>query len=136
MLLNISLTEIIAHQKGTYPIASLFLVVLIFLAGFALLQPVSNLFVAPSVSSQEVNPVPSIVVWEGLNTAGSNVKQLGIALYTMHTDLLIIASLLLLVAMIGAVALTLKRRAHAPQQDVFAQHNLNFQKIVVNTSTL
>jgi len=44
---------------------------------------------------------------------------------------LIIASLLLLVAMVGAVGLTLKRPVSVPNQDVFAQHYVNFQKVVV-----
>jgi hypothetical protein len=47
-------------------------------------------------------------------------------------DLLILASLVLLVAMVGAVALTLKRRVQAPVHDVFAQHNRDFQKVVLN----
>jgi NADH-quinone oxidoreductase subunit J len=131
MLLNISLTEIIAHQRGTYPIASLFLALLIFLVMFALLQPASNLFLAPLLNPLLFENNLTYYSWENLNNAGSNVKQLGIALYTLHTDLLIIASLLLLVAIVGAVALTLKRRAHAPQQDVFAQHNRDFNKIVM-----
>jgi hypothetical protein len=44
---------------------------------------------------------------------------------------LIIASLLLLVAMVGAVGLTLKRPVAAPHYDVFAQHYVDFQKVVV-----
>ena len=142
MLLNISLTEIIAHQRGTYPIASLFLALLVLLAVFALLQP-ANLFLAPLLNpgSFENNLMYSKWVSSSFqfglenagtdfNNAGSNVKQLGIALYTVHTDLLIIASLLLLVAMVGAVALTLKRRAHAPQQDVFTAHNRDLLAVV------
>lgn len=134
ILLNISLTEIIAHQRGTYPIASLFLTLLVFFSIFALLQPASNLILAPLLNPTLLKNIENVLIynlWENLNNTGSNVKQLGIALYTLHTDLLIIASLLLLVAIVGAVALTLKRRAQAPQQDVFAQHNRDFQKIVV-----
>jgi NADH:ubiquinone oxidoreductase subunit 6 (subunit J) len=134
MLLNISLTEIIAHQRGTYPIASLFLALLILLSLFALLQPTSNLILAPLLNPNLLeNSIVSLDynMWGNLNNIGSNVKQLGVALYTLHTDLLIIASLLLLVAIVGAVALTLKRRAQAPQQDVFVQHNRDFQKIIV-----
>jgi hypothetical protein len=44
---------------------------------------------------------------------------------------LIIASLLLLVAMVGAVGLTLKRPVAAPDYDVFAQHYVDFQKGLV-----
>jgi len=41
--------------------------------------------------------------WQHSRTATSTVANLGIALYGVHADLLIIASLLLLVAMVGAV---------------------------------
>jgi hypothetical protein len=44
---------------------------------------------------------------------------------------LIVASLLLLVAMVGAVGLTLKRPVAAPHYDVFSQHYVDFQKVVV-----
>jgi hypothetical protein len=37
----------------------------------------------------------------------------------------------LLVAMVGAVGLTLKRPVAAPHYDVFAQHYVDFQKVVV-----
>jgi len=33
--------------------------------------------------------------------------------------------------MVGAVGLTLKRPVSAPNVDVFAQHNVDFQKVVV-----
>lgn len=69
--------------------------------------------------------------WKDYRTATSTIANLGIALYGVHADLLIIASLLLLVAMVGAVGLTLKRPVVAPHYDVFAQHYVDFQKVVV-----
>ena len=69
--------------------------------------------------------------WNHYRTATSTVANLGIALYGVHADLLIIRSLLLLVAMVGAVGLTLKRPVSVPNQDVFAQHYVDFQKVVV-----
>jgi hypothetical protein len=54
----------------------------------------------------------------------------------VHPDLLIIASLLLLVAMVGAVGLTLKRPVAAPDYDVFRQHSVDFQKGLVQIKKL
>jgi NADH-quinone oxidoreductase subunit J len=135
MLLNVNLTEIYAHQRGTYPIVGLFVALLVSLVMLALLQPNSSMLITPFVAYEIGNEAVDLISWSALNSTGSNVKQLGVALYTLHADLLILASLLLLVAIVGAVALTLKRRAHAPQQDVFAQHNRDFQKIVAQITT-
>lgn len=38
--------------------------------------------------------------------------------------------------MVGAVGLTLKRPVSAPNVDVFAQHNVDFQKVVVQIPEL
>jgi hypothetical protein len=70
------------------------------------------------------------VSWQVAAASHSPLAQLGVALYGVHVDLLLLASLLLLVAMMGAVALTLKRRVHAPLHDVFVQHSVDFQKVV------
>jgi hypothetical protein len=57
-------------------------------------------------------------------------------LYGVHPDLLIIASLLLLVAMVGAVGLTLKRPVAAPDYDVFRQHSVDFSRGLVQIQKL
>lgn len=129
MLLDIPATEILAHQRGTYPVAGLLMVVLLASVALAMIQPFddSNL-VTPLVSlklSEETH-----TAWQSLAMSTSHLAQLGVALYGVHVDLLILASLLLLVAMIGAVVLTLKRRVQAPMHDIFSQHNRDFQKIV------
>jgi hypothetical protein len=84
-----------------------------------------------SGNSEFVNSSRHYSFWNHYRTATSTVANLGIALYGVHADLLIIASLLLLVAMVGAVGLTLKRPVSVPNQDVFAQHYVDFQKVVV-----
>jgi NADH-quinone oxidoreductase subunit J len=133
MLLDIPATEIVAHQRGTYPVAGLlFLTLLVAVAG-VLWQPMDNSpFVTPlmpagiSWDSRE----SAEISWQVAATSHSPLAQLGVALYGVHVDLLLLASLLLLVAMMGAVALTLKRRVHAPLHDVFVQHSVDFQKVV------
>lgn len=126
MLLHIPATEILAHQRGAYPVAGLLLVA--FLQALALAYSQSELLngrVVPQVqdSLHSVN-------WTSLNSYSSLVAVLGRSLYQAHVDLLLIQSLLLLIAMVGQVALTLKRRAQAPIHDVFVQHSVDFQKVV------
>jgi NADH-quinone oxidoreductase subunit J len=132
MLLDIPATEIVAYQRGTYPAAGiLFFCFILAVYASLFLTNEESPFEAPLVAT---NSDPSYFTvgnaWGNLQQMSNPVEQLGVALYGMHVDLLIIASFVLLVAMIGAVALTLKRRVMAPMHDVFAQHNRDFQKIV------
>lgn len=140
MLLDIPVTEIVAHQRGTYPVAAILTGTLGFTLILALWQP----FGSPE-SLDLSKPVFTDSQWSLEATLGdvhyhiqtwpmieeSPLAPLGVAMYGVHVDLLLIASLLLLVAMVGAVALTLKRRVEAPAQDIFAQHSRDFQKVVV-----
>lgn len=131
MLLDIPATEIIAYQRGTYPAASLLLICLTIGVALAVVQPSkSSMVEIPLIINSNWMQGYHLPQWQVLEYATTPVVQLGIALYGVHVDLLIVASLLLLVAMVGAVALTLKRRVQAPLQDRFAQHNRDFQKIV------
>lgn len=142
MLQDIPSTEILAHQRGTYPVAGVLGLCLFVAAIQALWQPVSEssfqtlpMFVDihQNQNGGEVLSQDSLkyCFWQNYRTATSTVANLGIALYGVHADLLIIASQQLLVAMVGAVGLTLKRPVAAPHYDVFAQHYVDFQKVVV-----
>ena len=51
----------------------------------------------------------------------SNIKLLGHILYTEYFFIFIVASLILLVAMIGAIVLTLGHEEEVKRQDIFAQ---------------
>jgi NADH-quinone oxidoreductase subunit J len=138
MLLDIPATEILAHQRGTYPVAGLLFLTLVLAVGGVLWQPIEKSpFMTPyteTITELSKSAVSESGGWEipWQTAAGSHsaLAGLGVALYGVHVDLLILASLVLLVAMMGAVALTLKRRVHAPLHDVFVQHSVDFQKVV------
>nr|AWV57021.1 NADH dehydrogenase subunit 6 [Pseudopediastrum boryanum] len=138
MLLDISLTEILAHQRGAYPVAGILGICLILAVLLCFYGPVlsNNMHTPFFIDTQKSVFLPGVSTpvlrpdWNVLNTSMSSVVQLGILLYGVHVDLLLLASLLLLILMVGAVLLTLKRRAAAPVHDVFVQHSVDFQKVV------
>ena len=144
MLQDIPSTEILAHQRGSYPVAGVLALCIAICTFQRFWQPISasSYSEVPAPFSQGVsqarrsaeqsnsNP-SSYSFWRDNRKATSPVANLGIALYGVHPDLLIIASLLLQVAMVGAVGLTLKRPVAAPDYDVFAQHYVDFQKGLV-----
>ena len=148
MLQDIPSTEILAHQRGSYPVAGVLALCIAICTFQRFWQPISasSYSEVPAPFSQGLstgvsharrsaeqsngNP-SSYSFWRDNRKATSPVANLGIALYGVHPDLLIIASLLQLVAMVGAVGLTLKRPVAAPDYDVFAQHYADFQKGLV-----
>lgn len=135
MLQDIPSTEIQAHQRGTYPVAGVLFICIAICAFQAQWGPTGSLSSYQTMPRQphpvgtDENMVYSF--WGGTRKKSSPVANQGIALYGVHPDQLIIASLLLLVAMVGAVGLTLKRPVAAPDYDVFAQHYVDFQKGLV-----
>lgn len=141
MLQDIPSTEILAHQRGTYPVAGVLFFCLRFAAFQRVWQPFSShqmtVFPLPSLLNFEKSSESSLVnffqysFWDHSRRSTSPIANQGIALYGVHPDQLILASLLLLVAMVGAVGLTLKRPVAAPDYDVFAQHYVDFRKVVV-----
>ena len=54
----------------------------------------------------------------------NNTAELGLSLFTEHLYALEIAAVLLLVAMIAAIGLTLRKRPTTKRQDVFRQHQV------------
>jgi NADH-quinone oxidoreductase subunit J len=70
--------------------------------------------VATAVASKGAKPVPAM---EGV----SNVEQIGRVLYTDYVYFFQAAGLVLLVAMIGAIVLTLRHKPGVKRQDIAAQ---------------
>nr|ALF99714.1 NADH dehydrogenase subunit 6 [Sphaeropleales sp. YC001] len=142
MLLDIPSTEILAHQRGTYPVAGILAFCIVLACGYAVSASsygaggtgsAGGAFAGAAVTpiTATATRAESYSFWQHYSTYTGTVSSLGRALYGVHADLLIIASLLLLVAMVGAVGLTLKRPVSTPTVDVFAQHNVDFQKVLV-----
>lgn len=133
MLLDVPATEILAHQRGSLPVAGILRLCIRVSAFQRLYSPYSRRLYRrnPSTLFVSRNKEGPFIFWRNRGSATSPVANLGIRQYGVHPDLQIIASLLLLVAMVGAVGLTLKRPVAAPDYDVFRQHSVNFQKGIV-----
>jgi len=148
MLLDISVTEIVAHQRGTYAGASILAVAFLLMIWVSFNQP--NLFehnlwpIWNSIGSNEFSLVAQGDLFENtprfssslgvtMNQLGTDANSLTVlakARYDIHVDLTILASLILRVAMIGAIVLTRRQRVNVPFHDVFTQHQREFLDIV------
>lgn len=69
--------------------------------------------------------------WTSLVVTTSNIQSLGLVIYTYYFYYFLMSSLILLVAMIGAIALTMhKRRCAAKKQLVYRQVARNFEEAI------
>jgi NADH-quinone oxidoreductase subunit J len=121
MLLNIKLTEIVSYKRRTYyTVAQVVFVWAILLASQT--NPLYNSGLVTSALYKGFSPNEARSGTDLSSAAHmflgeeSMPKELGVKLYLELADLLIMASLMLLVAMIGAVVLSLKKRvtSHNP----------------------
>lgn len=72
----------------------------------------------------------SYIEWGASTENQTNVKALGQILYTYYSFYFILASLILLVAMIGAIVLTMHKGMDVKRQEVFEQNTRDFSQTV------
>jgi NADH-quinone oxidoreductase subunit J len=80
---------------------------------FELLLTVGAWVINPSVSKTITSPIPTNV---------SNTEALGLVLYTKYVHYFQLSGMVLLVAMIGAIVLTLRHKASVKRQDINVQN--------------
>ena len=80
---------------------------------FELLLTVGAWVINPSVSKTITSPIPTNV---------SNTEALGLVLYTKYIHYFQLSGMVLLVAMIGAIVLTLRHKASVKRQDINVQN--------------
>ncbi len=110
MMLDVDLAEL---KSGALQYASIGTLVGLILAA-ELITVTSGYTLAPNLAISVVQPTPDIA-------ARHNTAALGDILYTDYIYLFQIAGLVLLVAMIGAIVLTLRQNPHVKRQSITAQ---------------
>ena len=68
--------------------------------------------------------------WSELFSTSSNIESIGLSLYTYYFVFFLLASLILLVAMIGAIMLTMSKQVSIKRQKVFQQNTRSFSETV------
>jgi len=80
--------------------------------------------VAPDAATTAVQPIPDMA-------DTSNIKAIGDLLYTKYIFFFQLAGMILLVAMVGAIVLTLSHRTNVKRQNVSQQVNRNPDDVVL-----
>jgi NADH-quinone oxidoreductase subunit J len=110
MLLDVDFTELRSGVAKYAPIGTL--IGVIFAA--ELIVVLGGYTFSPEIAATASQPIPAL-------TSRNNTQALGDVLYTTYAFYFQIAGLILLVAMIGAIVLTLRRREGIQRQDMAAQ---------------
>ena len=124
MMLNIKWAEIHDQKLRYLPIGGLIGVLFLFEIFLVVDQDlwVSNFWIHETEYLQ----------WSQAPVLGAtNIEALGRLMYTYFFHDFLLASIILLVAMIGAIVLTMYRGFHVHAQDVFEQNTRDFSKTVL-----
>jgi NADH:ubiquinone oxidoreductase subunit 6 (subunit J) len=123
MMLNIKLVELNENMLRYLPIGAL-IAILFFFEIF--------LVIDSDLISLYYNNNDSIMTpWDSNVINFSNLENLGQPIYTYYFHLFWIASLILLVAMVGAIVLTHYLQINVKTQDVFKQSSSHFSKSII-----
>lgn len=123
MMLHIKLTEIHEKKLRYLPLGGLVLIVFLFQVSILLDNSIIALFSFPEISLKYNDYL------NYLDTA-SNIEALGEILYTYYFIYFLLASLILLVAMIGAILLTLSKAVNTKKQKIYLQNTREFTKTI------
>jgi NADH-quinone oxidoreductase subunit J len=110
MMLDIDFSELRAGILNYAPIGALIGIIL----AAELIVVVGGSVISPQVAKSVAMPIPAL-------TERTNTAALGDVLYTNYVYFFEISGLVLLVAMIGAIVLTLKHRQHIKRQNISNQ---------------
>ncbi|MBB5572179.1 NADH-quinone oxidoreductase subunit J [Rhizobium paranaense] len=107
MMLDIDFSELRAGILEYAPIGALIGIIL----AAELIVVIGGSVISPVVAKSVAMPIPAV-------TTRTNTAALGDVLYTNYVYFFEIAGLVLLVAMIGAIVLTLRHRTHVRRQSI------------------
>lgn len=74
------------------------------------------------------------ISWFNFQSQLNNIEAIGHILYTDYVILFIISSFILLIAMIGAIVLTLQKKANVKRQEIYEQNIREFTQTIQKVS--
>jgi NADH-quinone oxidoreductase subunit J len=138
MMLNVRITTLKESVLRYLPIGGLILFIFFFEVGSVINGDLVPFFSSKLACFENdfliLNQDLKTTLWTNQIDPTTNVAALGEVLYTYYVYCFIIASLILLVAMIGAILLTMRKRTNVKKQEIFDQvyGNINTNVRYVN----
>jgi NADH-ubiquinone oxidoreductase chain 6 len=125
MMLHIRIEEIHENVLRYLPVGGI--IGLIFLLEIFLM--VDNDYI-PILPTKSGATYLTYTVYAGKIHSWTNLETLGNLLYTTYFFLFLVSSLILLVALIGAIVLTMHKTTRVKRQDVFIQNAIDFRNTI------
>ena len=129
MMLNIKLETIVEHKQRYFPIAAV-------LGGIFLFEMFSLIDDDSTLLNPGLTPDPLVLNWYDVYTTATNVEAIGLCVYTFYSAYLLLAGLILLIAMVGAIALTHHQQTSIKTQKIYLQNARQFNKTVHKVASL
>jgi NADH-ubiquinone oxidoreductase chain 6 len=121
MMFNIKIAEIHENALRYLPVGGI--IGLIFLCEIVLIVDNDSIPLLPTLFKSDSL---SYSVYASQIESWSNIESVGNLLYTTYSFFFLLASIILLVAMIGAIVLTMHKTAVVKTQDVYEQNAVQF----------
>ncbi len=134
MMLNIKLAEINEKKLRYLPIGGLLGLLFLFELFVIVDNDLLPLLISKDSKLFSNLSALSFVDWSLVLDTVSNIEAIGQCLYTFYFYFFLLASLILLVAMIGAIVLTMHKGVHIKRQKVFEQNTREFAKTITLVS--
>lgn len=109
MLLNIRISELQSNTRNSIPLVIILLILFANILRILLPNNTNNLFINMENSIKNIFLVLSNM-WDGNLTEFDHITSIGNIMYTNYNMWLIIASYILLLAMVGSIAITMKQK--------------------------
>lgn len=122
MMLNIRIAELSENTLRYMPIGGVIGVIFV-LEFFLIIEP--NFL---PLNLGNVLILEGIDLWSYNMEEYTNIRAIGMLIYTNYFYYFLMASLVLLVAMIGAIVLTMNKRGGVQKQDIFEQVSRSFEQ--------
>lgn len=125
MMLNIKIAEIHENVLRYLPVGGIIGVIFLLEIFFI----VDNDYI-PILATKLSTTYLTYTVYAEKLQSWTNLETLGNLLYTTYFVLFLVSSLILLVAMIGAIVLTMHKTTQVKRQDVFRQNAIDFKNTI------
>jgi NADH-ubiquinone oxidoreductase chain 6 len=133
MMLNIKIAEINEKRLRYLPIGGVLGLLFLFEVLLIVDNDLIPLLYYKTQSFLEFQNTGFINWSDNLQTV-TNIQAIGNLIYTYYFYFFLLSSIILLVAMIGAIVLTMQKGIHIKRQQVFLQNTRDFAKTIRKTS--
>jgi NADH-ubiquinone oxidoreductase chain 6 len=130
MMLNIKLAEINEKKLRYLPVGGVLGLLFLFEIFLIIDNDLIPFLISENPQLLKELSANNFIEWSFLTNTSTTLEAIGQCLYTFYFYFFLVASLILLVAMIGAIVLTMHKGINIKRQQVFEQNSREFAKTI------